>query len=401
MSNKVRVNPKDPKYQGCYQHTTQEGLVIYWVKKNVDGKMWHKVGYANDGITPAYVKNFRGALTTENIHHIVPTKHRRIDEQGEEVVIPTVDEAWNEFYLPWMERGNVTKGTMNGVISKYTNHIKPHIGTTRLCDLTVLKLDKLKGKWEKAGIQEQTMSVVWATLSGLIKRLSQLGIYDATAALNIPKKINAKVERTRILDEDQLDELLDAIKAEDYATWQQCMIMTFAGLRSGEVVKLTPANVRLDKGVIQMIGIKSSRKKNKQASVEIDDELIPIFEELVSGKPKFSGELLFPKSFKYAVWHAACNQLGLNDGIKSTNVADRLTPHCLRHSFATNLLASGVDIKTVQVMMRHDDLASTMRYVHLVPGSRQNALKLRAKRRKRILADKHRENIRVIEGGVE
>jgi hypothetical protein len=82
MSKKFRLNPKDATYKGCYQAKTKDGLIVYWVKVYMDGKdKWVKVGYSNDGITPKYVKQFRGAHTTENIHKVLPTKHRRLPGQ--------------------------------------------------------------------------------------------------------------------------------------------------------------------------------------------------------------------------------------------------------------------------------------------------------------------------------
>ena len=134
MSNKVRINPKDPTYEGCYQHTTTKGLVVYWIKKNINGKTWHKVGYAHDGITPKYVKQFRGALTTENINKVLPTNHRR--QPKEEDRVPTVDEAWKEHYVPWAKR-SLKPNTYWGKFNRYQKHIKPYIGKTRLDKLTV------------------------------------------------------------------------------------------------------------------------------------------------------------------------------------------------------------------------------------------------------------------------
>jgi integrase len=96
------------------------------------------------------------------------------------------------------------------------------------------------------------------------------------------------------------------------------------------------------------------------------------------------------------VWHKACDELHLNDGIDPKDTVNMLTPHCLRHSFASNLLKSGADIKQVQLLMRHDTLESTMHYLHADDSSKASALKLRSERRRQILAERQREKFRVI-----
>ena len=266
--------------------------------------------------------------------------------------------------------------------------------------LTVQMIDGLKSKWLKAGIKPQTAQVVWGTLSTFINTLQKLEVFDATGCLNIPNKIRAKSRRKRVLTEDQIEDLLAEIKEMDTMTWYQCCIMAYAGLRPGEVVTLRPIDIRLNEGRIYLSHIKSATQENKQDEVPIDEILEPILADLLSGLPEFSGENLFFKHFKYKVWHAACDALDLNHDIDPFDRVNRLTPHCLRHSFATNMLESGVDIKTVQALMRHDDLASTMHYLHLVKGKKEDAMAKRAERRRQILAEKHKENLRVIDGGV-
>ena len=177
--------------------------------------------------------------------------------------------------------------------------------------------------------------------------------------------------------------------------------MAYAGLRTEEVKRLRPVDVKLDESKIRINEIKSATNQAKSDWVPIDEILKPILKEMVQELSVRQTGSFFVRKFNYAGWHKACDNLGFNDGIKPDDRVNRLTPFCLRHSFAGNLLKSGADIKQVQILMRHDRLESTMHYLHADGSGCEDALKLRSERRKRILADKHRKKLRVIEGGTE
>jgi len=64
--------------------------------------------------------------------------------------------------------------------------------------------------------------------------------------------------------------------------------------------------------------------------------------------------------------HERAFQRAFREGVRKAGIAKPATPHCLRHSFATHLLANGYDIRTVQELLGHHHLKATMIYTHVL-----------------------------------
>ena len=137
------------------------------------------------------------------------------------------------------------------------------------------------------------------------------------------------------------------------------------GLRVSELVGLTLAQVSLDMGVVRVIG-KGSKER-----------LVPLGEESISWLKRYLAEArpsLARKAKSTAVFVTArggpltrqafwvlIKRLGVKAGIPSAS----LSPHVLRHAFATHLLNHGADLRVVQLLLGHADIATTTIYTHV------------------------------------
>lgn len=139
--------------------------------------------------------------------------------------------------------------------------------------------------------------------------------------------------------------------------------MYACGLRIREAVSLRPEQVNARTGVIEIIG-----KRNKQRVVPLPGSLLRAMRQIwtLHRNPQWvfatrpRGRHVHIRSVRHA-FHEARLREGLGD----------LTPHCLRHAFATRLLERGVELRVVQILLGHASIRSTEIYTHLTEPLRQ------------------------------
>jgi site-specific recombinase XerD len=140
------------------------------------------------------------------------------------------------------------------------------------------------------------------------------------------------------------------------------MVLYGAGLRRAEAATLKIADVDTERMVIHVRGGKGRKDRDVMLSPKLLDELRQYWRGL-KRKPKI---WLFPGQRRgeqpitdKVVWYA-CQQAAKRAGIEKP-----IHPHTLRHSFATHLLEAGTDLRTIQLLLGHEDLRVTTVYLHL------------------------------------
>ena len=170
-----------------------------------------------------------------------------------------------------------------------------------------------------------------------------------------------------VLNQAEVSQLLNAPKGDSPQTYRDRAIlevMYACGLRASEVVGLEMTDIDTHEGMLRARG-KGNKERivplGRQAISAIDRYLRSGRPKLVKGKPEkalfvnFRGGLLTRQGlYKIVQGHA-----------RTAGLDDRMSPHTLRHSFATHLLAGGCDLRSVQEMLGHADVATTQMYTHL------------------------------------
>jgi integrase/recombinase XerD len=156
-------------------------------------------------------------------------------------------------------------------------------------------------------------------------------------------------------------ELDDPIGLRDRAMLE---VLYACGLRVSELIGLTLEQVNLRQGVLRVFG-----KGSKERLVPLGEEAILWIERyskearplLLGGKPS---DVLFPslrgeQMTRQTFWHRIKLQA------RVAGIAKSLSPHTLRHAFATHLLNHGADLRVVQMLLGHSDLSTTQIYTHI------------------------------------
>ena len=170
-----------------------------------------------------------------------------------------------------------------------------------------------------------------------------------------------------ILSEDEVERLLQSVGGRDrYDLRDRAMLelLYATGLRVSELVKLKLADLNLVAGYLVTSG-----KGDKERLVPIGDAAREAVQEYLasarlpagSGKGSrflFLSRLGEPMS-RQAFWNIIRKRAQL------AGIRKKLSPHTLRHSFATHLLEHGADLRSVQMMLGHADLATTQIYTHV------------------------------------
>jgi integrase/recombinase XerD len=188
---------------------------------------------------------------------------------------------------------------------------------------------------------------------------------DPTADLELPR-VGRPLPETLTMDE--VERLLAAPRGEDpRSVRDRAMLETLyaTGLRVSELVGLRLADVNLESGYVITFG-----KGRKQRIVPLGDQARDrVSGYLAEARPRFSrarvaGGPLFLTHHGRAMTRQGFWKL-LGGYARAAGIVKRISPHKLRHSFATHLLERGADLRAVQAMLGHSDIGTTQIYTHL------------------------------------
>ncbi|MGH8504391.1 MAG: site-specific tyrosine recombinase XerD [Stenotrophobium sp.] len=187
---------------------------------------------------------------------------------------------------------------------------------------------------------------------------------DPSARLDTPK-LPRRLPGT--LSERDVTNLLDAPPLEtELGLRDRAMLelMYASGLRVSELVKLELPRINVQQGVVQVVG-KGGRERlvpmGEWAMTRISDYLLKARPLLAAGRETDSLFLTVRGSAmtRHNFWHLI-KRYAQQAGIRTA-----LSPHTLRHAFATHLLEHGADLRTVQSLLGHADLSTTQIYTHV------------------------------------
>ena len=169
-----------------------------------------------------------------------------------------------------------------------------------------------------------------------------------------------------VLSPEDVESLLEApnlAKADEIRDKAMLEIMYASGLRVSELLNLTLNNINAQKSIIRLIG-----KGSKERIVPIGDFALEYLNKYITGprsknpgrKTKYIFLNKFGKPISRQYFFLMVKEYATRAGIQ-----ENVSPHTLRHSFATHLLENGADLRVVQEMLGHSNIATTQIYTHV------------------------------------
>ncbi|HHE9998506.1 TPA: site-specific tyrosine recombinase XerD [Haemophilus influenzae] len=275
-----------------------------------------------------------------------------------------IDLFLNEY---WIE-----KGLSENTVQSY------RLDLTALCDwldkndlsletLDAVDLQGFLGERLEKGYKATSTARMLSAMRKLFQYLyrEKYRVDDPSAVLSSPKLPS---RLPKYLTEQQVSDLLNTpdvdvpLELRDKAMLE---LLYATGLRVTELVSLTIENMSVQQGVVRVIG-----KGNKERIVPMGEEAAYwVRQFMLYGRPVLlngkSSDVVFPSQraqqmTRQTFWHRVKHYAILAD-----IDADTLSPHVLRHAFATHLVNHGADLRVVQMLLGHTDLSTIQIYTHV------------------------------------
>jgi len=219
---------------------------------------------------------------------------------------------------------------------------------------------------KEEGLSPRSRARILVSLRMFHKFLFAEKLSSANPTVNIeaPRSLNSL---PRILSSDDVDRLLQSpsgqspLALRDRAMFE---LLYATGLRVSELAQLKVSNLHIQVGYIMTLG-----KGSKERIVPMGESAMTALTDYLSqGRPQLGKDILSPCVFlnrsgkgltRQGVWKIIGRRAA------QAGISRKITPHTLRHSFATHLLENGADLRAVQTMLGHADISTTQIYTHV------------------------------------
>jgi integrase/recombinase XerD len=251
-------------------------------------------------------------------------------------------------------------------------HLRAHLadrGIERVDRISRRDLSAFASYLDDRGMAASSRARVLVSVRRILRYAQELGATDSDAleGLRTPKQIRAL---PRVLQQEETAALIEAAHSEDPLGLRDTAMLEIlygAGLRVSELVNLPLATVDLRGLLLRVIG-----KGSKERVVPIGEaaaNALTVY--LETARPVLLGDRL---DHDHAVFLTRRGQKMTRQNFfarirqharKAGLASDRVSPHVLRHAFATDLLEGGADLRAIQTMLGHADLSTTEIYTHV------------------------------------
>ncbi len=272
-------------------------------------------------------------------------------------------------YLKYLvEKRSLSPGT----IETYKRHLSPWLSFIEKeseisgadSKINSVLLRKYLGKRRQAGVSVRTLAGFISALAGLQKYLGQTKKCEKYLCKLSRLKFSEKIPD--FLSQKEAKDLFEYINLDSYIARRDYMMVSLfylSGIRRAEMAGLKISNFDFNKHIIEVLG-KGNKVRTTPYGAAVSTDLqkyLEVRQDFLRNRDSqcgvlflnYRGEPLTVRSVDRVV-KKYCMKLG-----------KRVTPHMLRHSFATHLLENGADILAIKEMLGHSSLGTTQKYTHV------------------------------------
>lgn len=234
-------------------------------------------------------------------------------------------------------------------------------------DVTPTLLRSYLATLMELNLSRSTRARKTATLRSFFRDLARVRMIERSPALGL-RTVKQDKRLPKFLNQKEIEALLEAPDRTSLGVRDKALLelLYSSGIRAAELASLTVSQLDLESGMLRVIG-----KGNKERMTLLGSKAVASLEEYLScSRPELAAKSNIPTNVLFI------NRYGnaLSDrGVRKLfdkyccRVASHLkiTPHVLRHTFATHLLNNGADLRLVQELLGHSSLATTQLYTHV------------------------------------
>lgn len=273
-----------------------------------------------------------------------------------------------QYYLQSVKM--MSQNSIVSYLNDVTNYVNFLIEKEMVDDMNQVTAEHVRGYLANLKKKKMTSASINRNLCS-VKSFHRFLLTDRYTKINVAKEITApKIEKKlpTVLSIEEVTRLLETVSGDKPLELRnQAMLEMIygTGLRVSELVNVKITDLRFTSKTIRVLG-----KGSKERILPINDyALSKVRNYLMNGRPILLG---MKKDLGYLFLNnhgEVITRVGFFKLLKSlcgqANITKNVSPHTLRHSYATHLLEAGVDIRLIQELLGHEDIATTQIYTHL------------------------------------
>ena len=255
-----------------------------------------------------------------------------------------------ELYIDHLLARNKSPKTIKTFRSIITSFIE-FIGNKDLGEVSIWDIDSFLAFLRKKGYKERSLY----TAAVAIKRfIDYLGLTEKLKGFEYPRRPK---ELPKFLSPEDVRKLINA--TEDIRDRLIVSLLYTTGIRVSELIKIRKEDIDLSKNSLKVFG-----KGSKERIVFFNNYTKKLLKEYLD-KYKFGDrDYIFPGRGSETIHYVTVERV-LNRLKRKAGLSKKVTPHILRHSFATYALSQGMDIREIQELLGHASLRTTQVYTHV------------------------------------